>query len=299
MVKISYKSMLWITISAALIITPVSSVSAEADNDKGQEKNQENNHSNRNIKGLEVARMKLKSAIDNYNNGDLDASRRDMEIATEWLNKTSLNSKTEKSREESRQLAAKIDAFKKKLKQSSEDNENSLMRFLHQSSAIIGREIDHLVHSYVDLATSEKILKHLLDAKMHLYIAEHDLLVSHDIEDSEQELDKVLKYLEKANQVDKSPLQNEIIDLSKKIYSLKKQAKQTQDAWIANDEAMFLNRAQENLVMAKVKASSKIKLRIESIEADIQALQIDIERSNIKNNYESAMAALKNIINNL
>ncbi len=299
MIKIVYKSMISITISAALIITPVSAVSAEAGNDKGQEKIEEKDQSNRNIKELEVARMKLKSAIYNYNNGDLNASRRDMEISIEWLNKASQNSNIEKSREESRQLAEKIDEFKRKLNQSSEKNENSLMRFLHQSSAIIGREFDQLIHSYVDLATSEKILKHLLDAKMHLYTSEHDLLVSHDIEDSKQELNSVLKYLEKANKVAKSPLQNKIIDLSKKIIVLKEQAKQTQEAWITNDEIMFLNRAKENLIKAKFKATPNIKLQIESIEADIQILQADIEISNIKNNYESAMAALENIINQL
>lgn len=293
------KSMMLITISAVMIITLIPAISVEADSDKGLAKIKEKTQSYSDINGLEVARMKLKIAIDNYKNGDLDAAKHDLEVAIEWLNKASQNSKTEKSRDASRQLAVKVDAFKQQLKQSSAENENILVRFWHQSTAIIGREIDHLIYSYVELAASEKTLKHLLDAKMHLYTAEYDLLVSHSIKNSAQELDSVLKYLDMAGQVAKKPLKKKIIDLSKKVYLLKEQVKQSPEAWNVSDEISFLNQAKESLTKAKDRASPQIRLRIESIEADVQTLWTDIERSNIKNNYESVMATLRGIINEL
>ncbi len=299
MVQIVYKSMILVTISTVLIITSIPAISVEIDNDKVSAKVEENTRSNSGINGLEVARMKLKSAIDRYNNGDFDGAKYDLEVAIEWLNKASQTSKTEKSRESSRQLAVKIDAFKKQLKQSSAENENTLTRFWHQSTAIIGREIDQLIHGYVELATSEKTLKHLLDAKMHLYTAEHDLLVSHNVKDSAQELDSVLKYLDKADQVAKKPIQKEIIDLNTKISLLKEQVKQSHEAWKDNDEILYLNQAKKSLAKAKDKASPQTRLRIELIEADIQVLRADIERRNIKNNYESCMATLRGIINEL
>lgn len=223
----------------------------------------------------------------------------DLEVATEWLNRASQNSKTEKSRQESRQLAASIADFKKELKQSPGEDENTLIRFWHQSSAIIEREIEQLIHGYSELVTSEKILKYLLDARMHLYTAEHDLFVSHDIKDSEQELDTVLASLEQASQVADKSLRIKISSLSKQLSLLQEQVKESGKAWINNDEVILLDRAKDVLSKAGEKATPQIKLRIESIQADIQTLRSDIERINIKANYESSMAALREIINEI
>jgi flagellar hook-basal body complex protein FliE len=246
-----------------------------------------------------MARLKLESAISNYKKGDMVATKHELEAAVEWLNRAAQNSTTDKSREESRKLGVKIDAFKETLNQSSEEHENSLTRFWHQSTAIIEREIDQLTHSYAELFIAEQSLKYLLDAKMHLHLASHDLFVSHNDEDSVQELDNVLDYLDEASQVSKTPIQKKIITLSREVNVLREEVKQGQNTWRNNDVILYLNQAIDNLTKAKDEAPPGIKSRIDSIEVEIRTLRIDVERRNIKNGYESAMAKLRDIINEL
>lgn len=299
MLKLVYKSIMVITMPVILIMTMTPALSADAGNEVKQAGVKQEARSYSDISALEVARMKLKSAVNHYKNGDLHATNEDLEVATEWLNKASQNSKTEKSRQESRQLAASIADFKKELKQSPGEDENTLIRFWHQSTAIIEREIEQLIHGYSELVMSEKILKYLLDARMHLYTAEHDLFVSHDIKDSEQELDTVLASLEQASQVADTHLRIKISALSKQLTLLQEQVRESDKAWINNDEVILLDRAQDALSKAGDKATPEIKLRIESIQADIQKLRTDIERINIKANYESSMETLRDIINEI
>ena len=297
MVQIIYKSTILIVMSAIFVSLPVNSL--EKINDEGQANIKENTLPDSNKSALDVARLKLESAISSYKKGDMVATKYDLEVAIEWLNKAAQDSKAEKSREESHKLGAKINAFKEKLNQSSDEHENSLVRFWHQSTAIIEREVDQLTDSYIKLLASEKSLKYLLDAKMHLFTAKHDLFVSHNNEDAVQELDNVFDYLNEAGQVDKQPIQKKIIDLSKEIYILRGKVKQRQNAWRNNDVIISLSQSVDNLTKAKDKASPRIKLRIESIETEIQTLRADVERVNIKNDYESAMAKLRGIINEI
>ncbi len=299
MVQITCKSTILIVMSAIFIFVSLPVISVETINNKGQANVKENTLPDSGKNALDMTRLKLESAINSYKKGDMVATKHDLEVAIEWLNKAEQNSKAEKSREESRKLGAKIDAFKEKLNQSSGGHKNSLIRFWHQSTAILKREIDHLTHSYVELLVSEKSLKYLLDAKMHLFTVRHDLFVSHNNEDAIQELDNVLDYLDEAGQVAKQPMQKKIIDLSKEIYILREQIKRRQDAWRNNDVILSLNQSIDNLTNAKNKASPRIKLRIESIKAEIQTLRADVEKVNIKNDYESAMAKLRDIINEL
>jgi len=248
---------------------------------------------------LDVARLKIENAINRYKEGDMVASERDLEMAIESLNKAAHDSQTEKAREESRDLGIKIDKFKEKLNQESGQHENSLIRFWHQTISIIKRETDHLIHSYNELSVSEKTLKYLLDAKMHLFMAQHDLFVSHDNEDAIQELDNVLDYLDDAGQVAKPSIKKKVINLSKNIHALKEQINPGQEAWRNNDLVLSLKQAMNELTKAKNIASPRIKLQIESLETEIHTLQVDVERSNIKNDYELTIVQLREIINEL
>lgn len=299
MPQIIYKHTVLIVTSALLIFSLFSTFLVNADDNKTQSTIKEKNLPYNDKNELELARKKLKRAIGNYKKGDLVATKHDLEISVKLLTKASQTSNTKKSREESRLLAIKINAFTQKLNQSPGNNENSLIRFWHHTTSIISREIDHLTHRYVTLATSEKTLKHILDAKMYLYKAEHDLLVSHNSKYSTMELDNVIKSLEKAAQVAIKPIQKNISKLSKEIHSLKEQVLQNQKAWLNNDEIIFLKQAANKLGKAKEKASPQIKPRFNSIEADILSLRTDIERFNIKNNYVSAMKMMNSIINEL
>ncbi len=250
-------------------------------------------------KAINAARLNLKNAIDSYRAGDMVATRHNLETAITSLQQAAQENSTEKTREESRKLGIKIDEFKEMLIQESKQDENSLLRFWHQATSIVKREADNLIHSYVELSVSEKTLKYLLDAKMHLFRAQHDLLVSHDNDDAASELDNVLGYLDEASQVSKPSLQKKITDLSKEIQTLKDHIKPGNESWRENDLILTLEQAVKNLNKAKNSASPRISERIESLETEIQILQVDIERNNVKNDYESAMAELKTIIHQL
>ena len=248
---------------------------------------------------LNEARSKLENAFSSYRKGDIEATRYNLKMATEWLNKAAQESSTEKVREEARKLAAGISIFEENISHASGQHDNSLARFWHQATSIIKRETDQLVHSYVQSAIAEKILKSLLDAKMHLFTAEHDLFISHDEEDAIEEMDNVLYYLDKANRVDFPATQDKIVALSKDVQLLKESMNSQKRAWESGSIIHSLDKALDNLTEVEKIASPAVKLRIESLKIDVYALRIDVERSNIKNGYDSAMAQLKEIINAL
>lgn len=250
-------------------------------------------------KAIDAARLNLENAIESYRQSDMTATKRHLEVAIASLQKAARDSMSEKTREESRRLGVQIDEFKEMLIQESKQDENSLLRFWHQATSIVKRETDNLIHSYAELSVSEKTLKHLLDAKMHLFRAKYDLLSSHDNEDAASELDNVLGYLDDASQVAKRSLQKKIIDLKKEIQALKERIKPDNETWRENDQILALDQALKNLKQVKDSASSQISERIETLETEIQILQVDIERSNIKNEYEAAMVKLKEIIHRL
>ncbi|RLA40932.1 MAG: hypothetical protein DRQ64_03520 [Gammaproteobacteria bacterium] len=248
---------------------------------------------------LRKAHLELKNAFDSYKKGDIDTTKQHLKIASDWLNKASQNSLSAKVKDESDKLAVEINSFKEKINRNPEQHENSLARYWHQMTSIIKRETDQLIHSYVKLSIAEKTLNHLLDAKMHLFRTKHDLFVSHDKGDAEYELNKVLKYLDEAVAVADPTRQSGIINLSKDIQRLKDQVSKKKDTWKNDSVVVALDSALENLNNAKQYASPAIKLRIESLKADFNVLRDDIEKTNIRNDYEAAMATLNTIIVNL
>lgn len=298
MIQITRKSTLFVTLWTFLFVCSFQANSVFAGDTENKNINKDNLH-NETISGLVIARSKIESAIDSYNKGDLASSRNDLNVAIEWLNKASQNSKTEKSIKESQVLSAEIDRLKKQLNQPTLENENTLMRYLHKTTIIIEREIDQLIHGYIDLSIAEKTLKHLLDAKMHLSYAKRNLLFDHEIQESTAELDKVIDYLDNAEQEATKHIQSRIVNLKKDISSLKNQVKRSKEAWKNNDEIIYLHHAIYNLNKVKEIATPDIKNRIVPIESEIISLRKDIESNNIKKNYDSCIAVLKDIINEL
>ena len=294
MLQKNQKATILLTAIVAIFFISTPVISAETTADTGHKQLSKSDNT-----AIDIARSNLEKAIDSYRQGDMVATGQNLEIAIKSLDQAAQDSKTEKTREESRKLGIKIDEFKEMLIQESEQDENSLLRFWHQATSILKRETDQLIHDYVKLSVSEKTLKYLLDAKMHLFMAQHDLLISHDNEDATDELDNVLAYLDEASQVAKLSLQKKITVLSKEIQTLKERISPGKESWRENDLILVLKQAVKNLSEARKYASPQISSRIESLETEIQILQVDIERSNIKNDYKSAMTKLKEIIHEL
>lgn len=298
MIQITRKSTLTTTVAALLLICSFQSLSVYA-NDAQKKNPGEDSQHNETISSFVIARSKIESAIDSYNNGDMARSKKDLDVAIEWLNKASQSSKTEKSIKETKILSAEIDKLKEQLNQSTLENERSLMHFSHKTMTIIEREVDQLIHGYINLSTAEKTLKHLLDAKMHLSYANRNLLVGHEINDSAAELDKVIDYLDEAGKVATKPIQNRIEHLKKDISSLKDKVIRSKNAWKSNDEIILLSEAIDSLNKAKKVAQPNIKTQIASIIFELYSLLKDIESTSINKSYDSCMATLKNIISEL
>jgi ribosomal protein S20 len=292
-----------LTISTVLIVLSFliafSALSEEAKKDIGQHVYKEITQSNNNTIALSEARINLKIAFDSYRKGDIAATEKNLKAASEWLDKAAQNSKTEKAREEARKLAAEINEFKGNIQQDSEQHEHGLARFWHRTTSIIKREYDHLVHSYLELSHTETLLKHLLDAKLHLFTAEHDLLVSHNAVDAKDELSMVLDYLDEAVAVAKPTSRDSIIALSKDIRLLHETINTEKKIWKNDSVTHALDKVLVDLAGANENASPTVQHRIELLVSDILTLRADVERDNIRNDYEAAMAALQNIINGL
>ncbi len=250
-------------------------------------------------KELLVARENLLGAIESYEKGNLLKTQQKLKTATEWLHKASQNSMTEKVRKEAVKLSSEIDSFKKSINKASEQQEYSLARFWYQATSMIERETDHLIHSYVELSVTEDTLKYLLDAKMHLFIAKHDLFVSYDDKEAIEELNTVLNYLDEAMQVANSVTKNKISALIKDIKSLKNKISSRKDGWKIRQITHSLENAVNELTQANKNASSSVKSRIEYIKANIRTLRNDIGSSRMKDHYKSSMASLVKIIKEL
>jgi len=238
-------------------------------------------------------------AFDAYRKGDLEQTGTQLNAAGESLQKARGNSKSEKARDETAKLANEIEDFKTRLSQHDAKQENSLARFWQRATSIIKREAEQLIQDYVDLSNSEKMLKHLLDAKMHFFTAEHDLFISHDAEDAARELSYTLEYLNQASEVPVPAMQLRIESLGFDIRSLKESLTSTKQSWVNDSVIQSLDKALIDLSTVDSRAAPAFKLRVESIQADIRSLRANVARENIRNRYESAMATLKTMINEL
>lgn len=236
---------------------------------------------------LHVARDQLALAFEEYNDGDIAASKQSLRKASDWLNKAVNHSEYDTIKAEAEKLAAEIDSFRLTLSQSSEHND--INRFWHHTTSLILRESEQLIHSYITTSNDNTTLRHLLDAKMHFFLAEHDLFVSHDSKDALQELNDSLEYLAQADAIAKPKVEariNKLIDNIKALISLTESSK---NSWKKNMLIDSLDEAISNVANAESIATPPIKLRLKLIEQDIYQLKLDMQRTNLKTRYDSIM----------
>ena len=246
---------------------------------------------------LEVARTQLSLAFDNYNKSDITAAKENLKHASKWLNLAEEHSRSETVKSEAKKLAVEISKFRLTLNKSSEKND--MARFWHQTTSLIKRESEHLLHSYIEQSTRNKILKHLLDAKMHFYTAEHDIFFSHDSNDAILELTKSLEYLSQAESLATPEFNAYIKNLISSINELKSLSEQNKDAWKQDDLIHSLENAVNNLNKAQSVASPPAKLRIESIKQAILKLKKDVLLTSLKVKYDLIMSDFRRTINNI
>ena len=243
------------------------------------------------------ARLKLQSAYSLYESGDIAATRKELEEASQALKKAIEEMGSVK--EQTRELANEIQALSEQLKSDSEQQQNAILRYWHRSTALVAREMEDIIHRYNALLTTEQTLKPLLDAKMHLVYAEHDLFTNHDAELAEHELGDVMKYLDDALKKAKPEFKDRIVKIQKGVKALKQGASLSDEAWQIGNVDNALNSAQSKLDEAKKYATPSDSVRIDKIKSELVVLQRDIVKSSAKQRYDSVMYQLVQLINDL
>lgn len=246
---------------------------------------------------LKVARTQLDIAFDNYNKGDISASKKNLKNASEWLYKAVKHSRSDTVRDNSQQLAEEIDSFRITLSKSS--HKTDMSRFWHQASSLVMRESEHLIHSYTESSADNRILRLLLDAKMHFFNAEHDVFLSSDTNDASLELERSIEYLKQAKVQAKPELEPDINQLIIDINELIPLSVSAKNAWQKNTLIHSLEAALNNLGEAQSVATPPEKMRLETIKKNISMLKNDTQKTSLKVKYESILTDFSRTINNI
>lgn len=248
---------------------------------------------------LSEARQQLEQAFSSFRDDDMEATRKHLLEAKTLLDQSSLNSASETVKLEAKKLVNEIESFQLKLAEGGAEKENSIARFWRRATSFIRREAEQLVNQYVELSQNEKTFKHLLDAKMHLFIAEHDLFVSHDARDAYAELDKVLADLSLARQQAVKDVLPEVQKLTDQVNSLQQKMSAASKSWLDNEVLSHLKKATEELLMAEQTAKPDTSLQIGDIRQQVDELRKEVETINLRNDYDEIMKRLKMIIDKL
>ena len=245
---------------------------------------------------LQVARTQLDIANDDYTKGNIDSAKRHLQHANDWLDRAVEHSQSEVVKTAVTKLATEIKNFRSTLNKSSEKHQ--LARFWHQTTSLIQRESEHLIHSYTETSRRNQSLKHLLDAKMHFYTAEYDLFFSHNSDDAGNELRQSVEYLNQAESLAESEskqIVNNLIQSINEIISLSESSKITrkQDVLIQT-----LDNVVDNLKEAEAVAPAPVRSRLESIRKKVIKIEKETFSTNLKFKYDAIMKMFNRAIKN-
>ncbi|MFQ5642607.1 MAG: YfdX family protein [Thiogranum sp.] len=150
---------------------------------------------------LARARDDLHSAADNYLEKHYAAARADLARAGSWLRLASERS-AEKGKQGAQQLADEIEALGKRIEQETGNRAHTLGGFIHRSLALIEHEAESMWLRYRQQQAINKTLRGLIDAKLHLFYAGHELESDHDdaLMRAREELRRADRYLGEALQ---------------------------------------------------------------------------------------------------
>jgi len=146
---------------------------------------------------LARARDDLHKAAGNYREKHYAAARDDLARAGSWLRLAGERS-LDKGRQGAQQLAKEIDALETKIEQETDNQAHTLGGFIHRSLALIEHEAEGMWLRYKQQQASNQTLRKLIDAKLHLFYAGHELQRGIDNAAIRKELRSTDDYLEEA-----------------------------------------------------------------------------------------------------
>lgn len=236
---------------------------------------------------LQVARTQLNLAFENYNKGDVEEARENLKHAKKWLDQAVNHTQLESVKQEAQKLSSDIQDFRLTMNEPGEKND--LVRFWHQSASMIKREAEQLMHGYTELTNENHVMRQLLDAQMHLYIAEHDFFVSHHSHDAVAELKNVLGYLDQAESLARPELKVDIKTLESAINDLILHSEGSHMTSKQDVLMRSLETVMENLNQAEAVASPQTRMRLEDIRDSVSELKKDTKSTCLKDKYDDIM----------
>ena len=117
--------------------------------------------------------------------------------------------------------------------------------------------LQQLVDSYLDSSATNAVLKHLLDAKMYLSTAEHDLLVSRDKESAQLDIENTINYLVEAEKIAQPEISEGIVALIENLKKLERKTKSSENIGKDSDTDKLLAIANTNLHNEAVEKAPK------------------------------------------
>lgn len=110
--------------------------------------------------------------------------------------------------------------LKDKLDDDADDHTHTLSNLLHRSAVLIEREAEDLWLRYKRQRAVNETLRKLLDAKTHLYYAEHNLVRGRNSDTVKKELESADHYLEESLSEAEPPMRDQILQLRKEVHAL-------------------------------------------------------------------------------
>jgi len=187
---------------------------------------------------LARARDDLHSAARNYQEAHYAAARSDLTRASSWLRLASERS-LEKGRQGAQQLAEEIDALKTKIEQEDDNKSHTLGGFIHRSLALIEHEAEGMWLRYKQQQASNQTLRKLIDAKLHLFYAGHELQRGDDIAAIRKELRSTDGYLVEALAEARPKIRERIVQVRAEVAAIEAgMGSDREDAKVRYEETM-------------------------------------------------------------
>jgi hypothetical protein len=240
---------------------------------------------------LAMAHQELKRAYENFNEGDIDTVQKELNAASKWLQQPGLSDNA-KTKDESAALVREIHELQQKISHPSSEHEGAIARIWHRSSALVEHEIQHMTKSWSDVSTANKTIKYLLNAKLHLNYAEHDLFTDHDSGNANKELSYTITYLDEADKVAIPRVRQQISVIKKDIQAL---ANSHANAHDQQNILNALDMASASIHQASQSAVPLIQARLKSLATEIGSLKNDIAMLEHKQQYDAILEKLRKL----
>ncbi len=218
---------------------------------------------------VSMAQQSLEYAKQNYKQGDIESVKKKLQEAKKWL-VDSQSSENAKSNMEAIKLANEITKLEKQLNGTTYQNESMLSRLWHRSTALVEHELQLVKKHWNEASSASESYKYILDARLHFDYAEHELFVSHDNANAEEEIKLTLNYLEQAKIVANPSAINKIDQIQKEIGTLNNfQPDQAEKQKLS----VLLESAAESLQQARKSTGPLMDSELENISRQIATLK--------------------------